>query len=80
MPRRRGLGNHTTTLAYEYARQGRDWESELRQRAKEVAPMGELGLGEPEAPEPEEPEPTDTQDTEEEEEDSASVKHSSYWM
>ena len=31
------LQNHTTTLAYEYARQGRDWESELRQRAKEVA-------------------------------------------
>jgi lambda family phage portal protein len=38
------LQNHTTTLAYEYARQGRDWESELRQRAKEVALMQELGL------------------------------------
>jgi len=38
------LENHTTTLAYEYARQGRDWESELRQRAKEVALMRELGL------------------------------------
>jgi lambda family phage portal protein len=38
------LQNHTTTLAYEYARQGRDWESELRQRAKEVALMNELGL------------------------------------
>ena len=38
------LANHTTTLAYEYARQGRDWESELRQRAKEVALMQELGL------------------------------------
>jgi len=38
------LQNHTTTLAYEYARQGRDWESELRQRAKEVALMRELGL------------------------------------
>jgi lambda family phage portal protein len=38
------LSNHTTTLAYEYARQGRDWESELRQRAKEVVLMGELGL------------------------------------
>ena len=38
------LQNHTTTLAYEYARQGRDWESELRQRAKEVALMEELGL------------------------------------
>ena len=38
------LENHTTTLAHEYARQGRDWESELRQRAKEVALMEELGL------------------------------------
>lgn len=38
------LQNHTTTLAYEYARQGRDWEEALRQRAKEVALMGELGL------------------------------------
>ena len=38
------LQNHTTTLAYEYARQGRDWESELRQRAKEVSLMQKLGL------------------------------------
>jgi capsid protein len=38
------LQNHTTTLAYEYARQGRDWESELRQRAKEVTLMTTLGL------------------------------------
>ena len=38
------LQNHTTTLAYEYARQGRDWESEIRQRAKEVALMQQLGL------------------------------------
>ncbi len=38
------LQNHTTTLAYEYARQGRDWEAELRQRAKEAALMKELGL------------------------------------
>jgi len=38
------LTNHTTTLAYEYARQGRDWEAELRQRAKEAALMAELGL------------------------------------
>jgi len=38
------LQNHTTTLAYEFARQGRDWESELRQRAKEVALMNQLGL------------------------------------
>lgn len=38
------LASNTTTLAYEYARQGRDWEEALRQRAKEVALMKELGL------------------------------------
>jgi capsid protein len=38
------LQNHTTTLAYEFARQGRDWESELRQRAKEFTLMQQLGL------------------------------------
>lgn len=38
------LANHTTTLATEYARQGRDWEAELRQRAKERNLMTELGL------------------------------------
>ena len=41
------LASHTTTLAYEYARQGRDWEAELRQRAKEVALMNQLGLVSP---------------------------------
>ena len=38
------LSSNTTTLAIEYARQGRDWETELRQRAKEQALMAELGL------------------------------------
>jgi lambda family phage portal protein len=38
------LANHTTTLADEYARRGQDWESQLRQRAKEFALMSELGL------------------------------------
>ncbi len=38
------LANHTTTLAHEYARQGRDWEEALRQRAKEISLMAELGL------------------------------------
>jgi capsid protein len=38
------LASHTTTLAYEYARQGKDWEAELRQRAKERQLMKELGL------------------------------------
>ena len=40
------LKNHTTTLAHEYARQGKDWEAELRQRAREMNLMRELGLTE----------------------------------
>jgi lambda family phage portal protein len=43
------LASHTTTLADEYARRGLDWESQLRQRAKEVALMNELGLSATEA-------------------------------
>jgi len=31
-------------LAAEYARRGKDWETELRQRAKEVTLTNELGL------------------------------------
>jgi capsid protein len=38
------LASNTTTLAAEYARQGKDWETEVRQRAKEVTLMNELGL------------------------------------
>jgi capsid protein len=38
------LASKTTTLAYEYARQGRDWEEELRQVAREKNLMEELGL------------------------------------
>jgi len=38
------LSNHTTTLADEYAKQGKDWEVQLRQRAKEKQLMEELGL------------------------------------
>ncbi len=40
------LTSNTTTLAAEYARQGKDWETELRQRAKEQTLMRELGLAE----------------------------------
>jgi len=50
------LASNTTTLAYEYARQGRDWEAELRQRAKETTLMRELGLLESEPPTQEQPE------------------------
>ena len=64
------LGSHTTTLAIEYARQGRDWETELRQRAKEKQLMDELGLSaeqasaqpEPEDPDAEEDAPNDDED------------------
>ncbi len=38
------LQSNTTTLAAEYAKGGLDWENELRQRAREVALMRELGL------------------------------------
>ena len=38
------LASKTTTLAAEYAKAGLDWESELRQRAREAALMRELGL------------------------------------
>ncbi|TVQ33889.1 MAG: phage portal protein [Phycisphaeraceae bacterium] len=60
------LANHTTTLAAEFARQGRDWEEELKQRAKEAALMQRLGLSPAQAP-PEAPaEPTPTQEEDEE--------------
>jgi lambda family phage portal protein len=38
------LRNHTTTLAHEYAVLGRDWEAEIRQRAREVELLRQLGL------------------------------------
>ncbi|MEX2670918.1 MAG: phage portal protein [Phycisphaeraceae bacterium] len=38
------LASHTTNLAIEYARQGLDWEAELRQKAKEKQLMQRLGL------------------------------------
>lgn len=38
------LQSNTTTLAAEYARQGLDWEEQLRQRAREKELMEELGL------------------------------------
>ena len=38
------LASLTTTLADEYARRGQDWETQLRQRAKELQLMQQLGL------------------------------------
>ncbi len=43
------LRNHTTTLAVEYARQGRDWKEEITQRGKEVALLKSLNLSPEEA-------------------------------
>jgi capsid protein len=61
------LGSHTTTLAAEYARQGKDWETELRQRAKEVALMKELGLTLAEAqPKPAQPQADEETNSEDE--------------
>jgi lambda family phage portal protein len=59
------LANHTTTLAYEYARQGRDWENALRQRAKELELMRSLGLDTAQ-PQPNDSDETDTEEQEEE--------------
>lgn len=60
------LANHTTTLADEYARRGLDWETQLRQRAKELALMSELGI----TPAQVQPTaPTEQDDREEEDED-----------
>lgn len=52
------LASYTTTLADEYARMGLDWETQLRQRAKELTLMTELGLAqsEPDLVDDEEPE------------------------
>lgn len=61
------LRNHSTTYAFEYARKGRDWESELRQRAKEVALMKELGLSDAQSPDaapPAQTQPTPDEDEE----------------
>ena len=38
------LASNTTTLAAEYAKQGKDWEPEVRQRAKEINLLRELGI------------------------------------
>jgi len=59
------LASHTTTLASEYAKEGKDWETELRQRAKEVALMKELGLSMAEAqPKPSQPQADEETDRE----------------
>ncbi len=56
------LTSHTTTLAAEYARQGKDWETELRQRAKETRLMQTLGLTTSES-QPTQPSSSSSQET-----------------
>jgi len=67
------LASNTTTLAAEYARQGKDWETELRQRAKEAALIKQLGLTSAQvAPQPPvAPEKDETEDEEEEQDRAA---------
>lgn len=50
------LANNTTTLAREFARRGLNWESELRQRARELALLRELNMG-PQQPNNVQPQP-----------------------
>lgn len=56
------LANHTTTLADEYARRGQDWETQLRQRSKEIELMNELGLAPAQILPATSPEPSHGQD------------------
>ena len=58
------LASNTTTLASEYAKQGKDWDTELRQRAKEIALMKELGLTVAQATPAASPAPTQEDDDE----------------
>jgi lambda family phage portal protein len=59
------LASHTTTLADEYARRGQDWETQLRQRAKELSLMNQLGLVTSQSTPMEDPEDADDVDEEE---------------
>jgi lambda family phage portal protein len=64
----RRLKNRTTNLSLEYARQGRDWETELRQslveEARENEMRAELGLPPRQAAAPTVPDPADQPDEE----------------
>ena len=56
------LQSRTTTLAAEYARQGKDWETELEQIAKERKKMKELGIAPEEAQPSQKKEPKDDEE------------------
>ena len=65
---------NTTTLATEFARQGRDWEEELRQREREVALMKELGLTPAQAqPRADSPDDTDKEEDDGQEQDANAI-------
>ena len=68
------LQSNTTTLAAEYARAGLDWESELRQRAREMSLMRELGLAMTPAPAASPAEDEDDDEREEEEMNDATAE------
>jgi len=63
------LDSHTTTLAAEFAKQGKDWESELRQRARELELIAELGISTA-APAPEDAGEEADEDSDQDEPDS----------
>jgi lambda family phage portal protein len=64
------LASRTTSLAREYARQGLDWEAELRQIAKERELMDALGIQPPDpATAPQRGVPAGTQDEDDDEQD-----------
>jgi lambda family phage portal protein len=65
------LRNNTTTLAEESAKEGLDWETRLRQRAKEISLETQLGIRPPLLPqaEPKKPARSDEEDTPDDEED-----------
>ena len=68
------LASNTTTLASEYAKQGKDWETELRQRAKEMALMKELGLTVAQAAPASEPQEQVKEDEDDDEQDTSQSK------
>lgn len=66
------LTNHTTTLADEYARRGQDWETQIRQRAKELQLLQELGLTAADALPPDEETDVENEDETERENETTS--------
>ncbi|HUU84057.1 MAG TPA: phage portal protein [Phycisphaerae bacterium] len=60
------LAQFTTNLATEYGRVGKDWEQELRQRARELALAKELGLSSVAVTQPTEPDADDDEGGEDE--------------